>query len=167
MAKVGRPSEYNQQVAEAICERIADGESLRAICRDDAMPCKATVFRWLSQHAEFADQYAHAREAQADSLFDDVLEIADDARNDWMQRNGEGDVGWTVNGDHIQRSKLRLEARKWMAGKLRPKKYGERVMTELTGRDGGPIQTEDVGDTEAARRIAFTLAKATQPTTTH
>lgn len=151
MAKVGRPSEYNQQVAEAICERIALGESLRSICRDDAMPAQSTVFKWLTQQQSFAEQYARARETQADAMVDEMLDIADRA----------------VSNEEVQAARLRIDARKWVAVKLRPKKYGERVMTELTGRDGGPIQTEDVGDTEAARRIAFTLAKATQPTTTH
>lgn len=151
MAKVGRPSEYNQQVAEAICERIALGESLRSICRDDAMPAQSTVFKWLTQQTAFAEQYTRARETQADAMVDEMLDIADRA----------------VSNEEVQAARLRIDARKWVAVKLRPKKYGERVMTELTGRDGGPIQTEDVGDTEAARRIAFTLAKATQPTTTH
>lgn len=149
MAKAGRPSEYNQQVAEAICERIALGESLRSICRDDAMPAQSTVFKWLTQQTAFAEQYTRARETQADAMVDEMLDIADRA----------------VSNEEVQAARLRIDARKWVAVKLRPKKYGERVMTELTGRDGGPIQTEDVGDTEAARRIAFTLAKATQPTT--
>lgn len=134
MADTGRPSDYCDCLADLICERIADGESLRAICRDKSLPSKATVFRWLAGNEAFQDQYARAREAQADSLFDDVLEIADDSRNDWMERNGEGDVGWVLNGDHIQRTRVRIDARKWMAGKLRPKKYGEKV--DLTSSDG-------------------------------
>lgn len=138
-----------------ICERLADGESLRAICRDDDMPNKATVFRWLGLHDEFSDQYARARETQADSLFDDVLEIADDARNDWMERNGDDDQGWQANGEHIQRTRLRIDARKWMAGKLRPKVYGEKSQFEHTGADGGAIQTEDVTKRDAD---AFTSA---------
>lgn len=121
----GRPTDYTTEIADAICERIADGESLRSICSDDGMPNKATVFRWLGKHEEFGDQYARAREAQADTLFDEVLDIADDARNDWMERNGDGDAGYVANGEHIQRSRLRIDARKWMAGKMRPKKYGD------------------------------------------
>jgi len=123
----GRPSDYTDELADTICERIADGESLRAICREDGMPGKATVFRWLASNEVFQDQYARARQAQADSLFDDVLEIVDDSRNDWMERNGADDPGWALNGDHIQRTRLRVDARKWMAGKLRPKKYGEKL----------------------------------------
>lgn len=141
---MGRPSEFNQEIASGICERIADGESLRSICASDDMPAKSTVFKWLTQQNGFADQYAHAREAQADTLFDEMLDIADDARNDWMERNGKDDAGWEANGEHIQRSKLRLEARKWMAGKLRPKKYGDKITQEHTGADGGPVMIQRI-----------------------
>lgn len=141
---MGRPSEFNQEIASGICERIADGESLRSICASDDMPAKSTVFKWLTQQKGFADQYAHAREAQADTLFDEMLDIADDARNDWMERNGKDDAGWEANGEHIQRSKLRLEARKWMAGKLRPKKYGDKITQEHTGADGGPVMIQRI-----------------------
>lgn len=73
----GRPSIFSEELADEICERIADGESLRSICRDDEMPSKATVFRWLAEKQDFQDQYTRAREAQADSLVDDMLDIAD------------------------------------------------------------------------------------------
>lgn len=127
---MGRPTEFTEKVAADICERIADGESLRAICSDDAMPCKSTVFKWLGQQKEFADQYARARETQADALFDEVLDIADDGRNDWMERHDDqgGNIGWKENGEALRRSQLRIDARKWMAGKLRPKKYGDKTL---------------------------------------
>lgn len=157
----GRSTLFGAEVADAICERIANGESLRSICDDDDMPNKATVFRWLAKHQEFGDQYARAREIQADALFDDILSIADDARNDWMERRGEDDAGWVANGEHIQRSRLRIEARKWMAGKLRPKKYGERIEVE------GNLRHEhitEISDNELARIAAAgragTAAKA-------
>lgn len=124
---------FTTAIADTICERIANGESLRAICDEDGMPSKTSVFRWLADNEAFRDQYARARETQADALFDDVLEIADNARNDWMERRGEEDAGWVANGEHIQRSKLRIDARKWMAGKLRPKVYGEKQEIEHTG----------------------------------
>ena len=151
--KTGRPTDYSAEVADAICERLSDGESLRSICRDDDMPSKATVFRWLRMHDEFSDQYARAREAQADTLFDDVLEIADDARNDWMERNGEDDKGWQVNGEHVQRTRLRIDARKWMAGKLRPKKYGERQMIEGPGDNGEHLHKVNADADDFARAI--------------
>lgn len=123
--------EFSQELADTICERIANGESLRGICEDKDMPAASSVFKWLSNDTAFAEQYARARETQADTIFDEILSIADDARNDWMARLGEDGAGWQANGEHIQRSRLRIDARKWMAGKLRPKKYGEKL--ELGG----------------------------------
>jgi len=120
------PEGYGQDTADAICERLADGESLRSICRDEQMPSTSTVCKWLSKNAAFAEQYTRARELQADALFDDILEIADDGRNDWMEREGEGNEGWRENGEALRRSHLRIEARKWMAGKLKGK-YSDKL----------------------------------------
>lgn len=130
---MGRPSLFTAELAAAICERISLGESLRSICRDEKMPAQSTVFRWLSQDAAFSEQYARAKEESADTLADEILEIADDATNDWMERHGDGDAGWIANGEHIQRSRLRVDARKWVAAKLKPKKYGERQTIEHEG----------------------------------
>lgn len=92
------------------------------------MPNKSTVFRWLAADEAFRDQYARAREAQADALFDDILDIADDGTNDYMTKtNADGSEYEALNAEHIQRSRLRVDARKWMAGKLLPKKYGEKI----------------------------------------
>lgn len=91
------------------------------------MPDKATVFRWLRTIPEFRDQYARAKEESADALTDEILEIADDATNDWMERHQKGSVGWEVNGEHIQRSRVRIDTRKWLASKLKPKKYGDKL----------------------------------------
>lgn len=139
----GRPSSFTQELADTICERIADGESLRSICLDEDMPSKSMVFRWLATNVEFRDQYTIAREVQADAIFDEVIDIADDASNDWMERkNGDGEsIGWQLNGDHVRRSQLRIDARKWIAGKLRPKVYGDKIVQEQTGPNGGPIET--------------------------
>lgn len=135
----GRPSSFTQETADTICERIANGESLRNICDDDAMPAQSTVFKWLNDIQAFSEQYARAREAQADALFDDILGIADDGRNDWMERRGEEDTGWQVNGENIRRSALRIDARKWMAGKLKPKKYGDKLDVTATHEAGNSI----------------------------
>lgn len=138
---MARPSDYTAEMADTICERLAGGESLRSICAEEGMPSQSMVFRWLGQNEAFREQYAHAREAQADALFDDILEISDDGRNDWMARLGEKDAGWAVNGEHIQRSRLRVDARKWMASKLAPKKYGDKLA--IGGDDAaGPVRME-------------------------
>ncbi|WP_420359997.1 terminase small subunit protein [Agrobacterium pusense] len=133
---------YTEEIGDAICERIALGESVRSICDDEAMPSMSTVFKWLRDNEAFSQQYARAREVQADALFDDIIDIADDGRNDWMEkRNADGEsIGWQENGEALRRSQLRIDARKWMAGKLRPKKYGEKLA--LTDGDGGPLKVE-------------------------
>ena len=133
----GRPSDYSQETANKICERLADGESLRAICLDEDMPARSTVFLWLAANKAFSDQYAYAREAQADTIADEILDIADNSANDWMEKKGQEDAGYLLNGDHVQRSKLRIESRKWLAGKLRPKKYGEKMT--LAGDNENPV----------------------------
>ncbi len=135
--KKGRPSLYTEALAAKICQRLAEGETLRSICRDQAMPDKATVLRWLADKtkADFRDQYAHAREMQADALFDEALEIADDASGDWMV---DKDGKKTLDHEHVQRSRLRVDTRKWAAGKLAPKRYGDKL--QHTGDGGGPIR---------------------------
>ena len=126
---MGRPSEYTDAIGDEICDRLANGESLVAICKSDHMPNPSTIYRWLDSdaHAGFRKRYARARQDQADTLADEIISIADDGRNDWMEANAEDSVAWKINGEHVQRSKLRMEARKWTAAKLKPKKYGDRV----------------------------------------
>lgn len=138
---VGRPSEYTQEIATRICAELAQGKSLRTVCRADDMPCVATVFNWIHAYPAFLEQYTRAKEESADALSDEMLEIADDGTNDWMERLGEEDkpVGYVINGEHVQRSRLRIETRKWLASKLKPKRYGDKVDLAHTGGDGGPL----------------------------
>jgi hypothetical protein len=133
----GRPSAFSQAQADLICEEIANGRSLRSICADPSMPSKAAVFRWLASQEEFRDQYARAREAQADALADEILDIADDGANDTFT---DEDGRERVNSDVIARSRLRVDARKWVAAKLKPRVYGDRIATELSGVEGRPIE---------------------------
>ena len=135
--KRGRPSGYTQEIGDSICDRLANGESLRYICSGDGMPSQSMVFRWLASNEMFREQYTRAREAQADVLADETLAIADDGRNDWMERHGKDDAGWQFNGEAVARSRLRVEARKWFASKLLPKKYGDR--TTLAGDAENPL----------------------------
>lgn len=127
---MGRPSDYTDAIADAICEALADGQSLRSICLGEDMPNRATVFRWLANNEVFRDQYARARDVQAEALADEILDIADDGSNDWMERRDDqgGNIGWKENGEAMARSKLRVDARKWVAAKLLPKKYGDKTL---------------------------------------
>ena len=144
---MARPSKFTQKLADKICERIADGESLRAICEGGAEPNKSTVLRWLADEnsAEFRDQYARAREVQADTLFDQILSIADDGSNDTYETLDGREV---VNHDHIQRSRLRVDARKWMAGKLAPKKYGDKLDLNHGAQDSLATLLREIDGTE-------------------
>ena len=124
MAKVGRPSTYTQEIADEICGQLAEGTSLRTICLADDMPAKSTVFKWLREQEGFSDQYARAKEESADALVEEILDIADDGSNDWMEReNKDGSTTTVLNGEHVQRSRLRVDTRKWIASKLKAKKY--------------------------------------------
>ncbi len=134
--KKGRPSLYTDKLAAKICRRLAEGKSLRSICRDDAMPAISTVMGWLfdGDHDEFSEQYARAREAQAEVRADEIVDIADDDTNDFT---ADKDGKLVVDHEHIQRSRLRVDARKWIAAKLLPKRYGDKL--QHTGEGGGPV----------------------------
>ena len=98
------------------------------------MPDRSTVFRWLAEKKEFYDQYARAREVQAEILADEIVEIADDSTNDFMEvQRGKG-VVTVCDQENINRSRLRVDSRKWVASKLLPKKYGDKQTVEHEGR---------------------------------
>lgn len=133
MAKVGRPTLYNDDLVDRLCAEIAGSEEgLVRICESqEDFPAPRTVYRWLDENEEFRRKYARAREEQADYHADMILEIADDARNDFIMHSEEGGPEWAeFRAEHVQRSKLRVEARKWKASKIAPKKYGDRVVNE-------------------------------------
>ena len=137
--KPGRPSSYTEAIGIALCAAIAEGMSLRSACALPGMPDVSTVIRWLAdeERAEFCAQYARAREDRADLLAEEILQIADDGRND-TQVDEDGNV--FVDHDVIARSRLRVDARKWLASKMAPKKYGDKITAEHTGANGGAIQ---------------------------
>jgi len=113
--KKGRPSLYTEPLATRICRRLAEGESLRAICADKAMPAISTVMGWLfdGNHDGFSEQYARAREAQAELRADEITDIADGVEH------GASEA--------VQAARLRIDARKWIAAKLLPKRYGDKL----------------------------------------
>ena len=152
---MGRPSEFSQDMADTICERIADGESLRAICADEGMPNKSTVFRWLAAHSGFGDQYARAREDQADTLADEIVSIADEEvtmiradRHNSRDDDGEGNTEVVFDATAVARNRLRVDARKWVAAKLKPRVYGERVQVDAN------VNTRGMSDEQLAAALA-------------
>lgn len=139
----GRPSSYSPQVAEAIVDRLTAGEPLREICRDETMPAWRTVYDWMRAHSDFSTRIADARDLGEDALAQECLSIADDASNDWMEKyDKDGDcIGWQLNHDHVQRSKLRIETRLKLLAKWNPKKWGEKVDLNHGGQKDNPITT--------------------------
>lgn len=132
-AKEGHPTLYSAELAAAICAGLAEGRSLRAVCNDDDMPAMSTVFLWLGQDdkAEFLEQYTRAREQRVDAMFEDMQEIADEARLDYVEtRDKAGNPKLILNTENISRSKLRIETRQWMLARMAPKKYGDKMQVE-------------------------------------
>lgn len=121
--KGGRPTLYSLEIALEICDRIADGESLVKICSDAKMPKKTAVYEWLLRHKEFAEIYARAREDQADTLADEIHAISDELPQQIVDDKGKT----RYDSAYVQWQKNRVDARKWVAAKLKPKKYSDRI----------------------------------------
>jgi hypothetical protein len=139
--KGGRPSIYSEDLVDTICTRLALGEGLAQICRDDDMPSQAIVYRWLNIHPEFLEKYTRAREEQAETHADEIVAIADE-RPEFMEiKDDKGNVvDLKLDSSFIAWQKNRIEARKWNAAKQRPKKYGDRVTHG--GDDDSPVVVE-------------------------
>lgn len=159
----GRPSALTEAVRDEILERLSEGESLTSICHDDHMPSIPSVFRFLAADGmdqdQFRKSYARARDCQADVMAESILDIADDARNDWMEKKAkDGSTFMAVDHEHIQRSKERIDARKWLAAKLKPKKYGDKTI--VSGDPDAPLTTHAMSEekfAEIAKRMVDEL----------
>lgn len=134
--KNGRPFEYDAAIFFAICERIAGGEFLAHICDSPDMPSQTTFRRWKNSSDELRLAYVRAREDRIDAWADDLIMIADDGSRDYVITE---DGGAVPNQDHIQRSRLRIDARKWIMSKHAPKEYGDKSALELSGANGSPL----------------------------
>lgn len=143
---MGRPSDFTQETATEICKRLAAGQTLREVCRDEAMPSESVVRGWaLDDREGFSAQYTRARELGYMAMADELLEVADDGKNDWMERQGEDDQKlYVLNGEHVQRSRIRVDTRKWLLSKALPKVYGDKLTQEHTGPNGGPVQVQRI-----------------------
>jgi len=135
-----RPVEYTEDIAEEVCWRLAHGESLVSICSSDHLPHCATIYRWLIRFPIFCEMYARAREDQADTNADEILAIADERPPEFKDDKGRIYLDQTF----IQWQKNRIDARKWTAAKLKPRKYGDRMAVEGV-ENGAAIKTEDIG----------------------
>lgn len=135
MADMGRPTDYSEEIAAKICALIAtSSDGLRKICEENSeLPCPSTIYLWLTKNESFSEQYARAREDQAQLLADEIVSIADTTQvGVVVTEKAEGTE--TKHADMIEHRKLRIEARKWVASKLLPKKYGDKQQVEHTGK---------------------------------
>lgn len=130
---MARPSKYSEKLAAEICEAICTSEKgIHRLCEErEDFPGPSTIYRWLEQYPEFREQYARARANQADYLVEQTLSIADETEHDTLTiKKGDSEIE-IPNKEWILRSKLRVEARQWAAGKLAPKKYGAKVEADV------------------------------------
>ena len=137
---MGRPKSYSEKIAAYICEQLMCGRSLTSICKLNGMPSIATIYNWLSpkskcHNKEFLESYIVARELQADTLADQVVDIADDGRNDTYTKvnSRTGELETVVDYDNVRRSRLRVDALRWKAAHLLPRKYSKRM--QVSARD--------------------------------
>jgi len=134
--------QYRQRIVEMVCESTKDTEyGIRRICDafrkdDQTFPPARTIRTWISESEELKAQYACAKEYQIEHMADQILEISDDSSLD-MAFNEDGKP--FVDHEHIQRSKLRVDSRKWLLSKINPKKYGDKISQEITGKDGAAL----------------------------
>jgi hypothetical protein len=167
--------EYSEEIAEAILDRLADGDSLLSICSTDEMPDGKSVRRWCETNEVFRQRYETARQFGAEMLFglirqesDAAVAIAQDDSNDWTTRTkGNGETERVPNFDHFQRSKIAVDARfkradniKWALAKLHPERFGDRQTTEIVGAGGGPIQIARADPLRWQNALQLALADA-------
>jgi len=125
--KGGRPSTYTEEMGNLICDKLTEGISLRKLCMSDDFPNASTVYVWLDRFPEFAEKYVRAREAATEDMLEDILEIADHPTLD------------------AQEKRVRIDARKWAMGKLKPKKYGDKQIVDVGNKEGETLKTEVSG----------------------
>ena len=122
-AKRGAPSQYTVDMAKRICIRLSNGEALAQMIKDPDMPAQSTVYKWLLDYPEFTEMYTRAREEQADTNADEIIAIADEMPPEYTDKEGRTQL----DSSYIAWQKNRIEARKWTAMKLKPRKYGDKM----------------------------------------
>lgn len=155
----GRPTDYSKELSDTICEKLALGQSMAKISKQEGMPAITTLFRWLREKDDFRQSYEKAKDECTDYLAEQLLDIADDGTNDYMaEKEAESGGKLKLHAENIQRSRLRVDARKWYLSKIKPTKYGDRLIQEVTGANGKDL-IPDFDINKAARQVAFLLSK--------
>lgn len=153
----------NPETADLICERIAEGFTLRQIAKEIGCT-SAAITTWAREDDGFATRYARAMDLRCERMAEEILEISDDGSNDWMEREiAEGVTATVADHEHIQRSKLRVDSRKWLMAKMMPKKYGDRVSAEVTGADGKDLIPAEATDPTRLALGILSIIEAAKP----
>lgn len=137
---------YSPALGKALCTMLARGHTLTSICKRPLMPREDVVLKWaMNPTHPFSDQYARAREVGYVRMADQLVDIADDSTNDFMLKviSKDGGLAMGLNREALERTRIRLDTRKWLLSKALPKVYGDRLGLEHTGKDGGPIETTE------------------------
>lgn len=136
----GRPSTYTDEIAEEICERLAGGESVLAMCREDHMPPQSVIFQWLHKHKEFAEKYALARESWAQFEFERMMEIADTPlQGEKIETSSDGKTK-VITGDMTEHRRLQVDTRKWALARMNGRRFGDRTAHEHSGPGGEALE---------------------------
>lgn len=136
--KTGRPTIYSTELAEEICDVIAcSSKGLKRLCNEHKhFPNPDTIYSWRRKYKDFSEQYARAKQHQIEVIIDEIFDIADDTSNDFSISSEGKEI---CNHEHINRSRLRIDTRKWLASKLAPKIYGDKP--ELNDQFGASEET--------------------------
>lgn len=148
---------YSHELSERICERVANGETATAICREEGMPTWAELGRWRRENEDFARRFQIAREQGCEFWADDTIDIADDATNDYVTRLTKSGPVQVFNREHFERSRLRVDTRKWFASKMLRHVFGERSEVDLRTPDGVNLRVEE------RNALIDSLAKLIEP----
>lgn len=155
--RIGRPPVViSEEVLNEICLRTSEGTSLRQLGRQKDMPSLHAIRKRLVEDSEFAKRYALAREGMYQTWAEEILEISDDGTTDYVTKVGRnGHEYEAVDQEHIQRSRLRVDSRKWLLSKLMPKQYGDRVEHEHGGEVQHTVDITALSEREKMRRFAL------------
>lgn len=140
---------YTDKLMDTILDKIIEGKSMSSICREEGMPAPSTVMRWISNSKDLQERYAHACRERTEALMEEMFAIADDSTNDWMMIEGRR----VANREVIDRSRLRVDVRKWNMAKMKPKKYGDKIELDGEIRHITPLLGGDARRTEAIEGV--------------
>lgn len=148
-APEGRPTDYSQKIAQAICEKIAEGLQIRDVCALPGFPAKGTFFRWVHEHEDFARAYALAKQCYAEDAFDENIAIADAAANYVAESSDDN----SAKSAAVQAARLQIDTRFRTAARLAPRKYSERAIDPLLPQALPPPDNDEAGDGGAGAKI--------------